>query len=96
MTVNGQGLCPLLSFNILEARNVIKNLATDITVTSKVLIDEAKRYFAYPFTFSTTYILQFSSNDKVLKKSKIVYGSITTLNFFTIPDDMSVSPNLNE
>ena len=50
------GLCHL-SFNISETKHAMKKLATNIVITSKVLIDKTK-YIArniLPFTFKSSY-----------------------------------------
>ena len=38
----------ILSFSIRKTKHITKNLATDITITSKVLMNKPKTY-TYPF-----------------------------------------------
>ena len=61
-----------MSFNILENKHVIKNLKTDITVTSEVLIDKPKKHIFPPHpvtlcsifaqSYAYNYIMQINKN----------------------------------
>ena len=45
-----------LSFNISETKHVIKKLTSNITVTSKLVIDKSKRKYIASRQFSNTFI----------------------------------------
>ena len=66
--------CPSLSLNISETKHVVETFTTDITVTSKVLVDEPKKYILpYPLINFTIYLdstpIAFPTTKKVAVSS---------------------------